>query len=99
MSKDYSCRDCGTEFEAPADTAKRLEYRCPECGGRNWGLTPTRVTAACHSPKDMFWENENRGRGRYIGGLGKRNDPKAYCRSLDEAKEKARRAGKSFEIG
>lgn len=99
MSADYSCRDCHHAFEAPSDMGKRLAYKCPKCGSKNWGLTPTVVLNGFRAPKDMFWENENKGRGRYIGGLGKRSDPNAYCRSLNEATEKAKKLGKSYEIG
>lgn len=98
MSKDYSCRDCNAEFEAPTDTAKRLTYKCPHCGSGNWGLTP-QTGPRIIGPKDSGWQLENGGRGRYIGGLGKRTDDRAYCRSLNEATEKAKKLGKSYEIG
>lgn len=40
------------------------------------------------------WSSENNGRGRYIGQLAdKVDDPKAYCKSVDHAMEKAKRRG------
>jgi hypothetical protein len=50
-------------------------------------------TVRIRPPKDSGWESENGGRGRYIGQLGKPNDPKCYHRSVASAKEEARRQG------
>jgi hypothetical protein len=45
------------------------------------------------------WHNENNGKGKWISGLGRENDPKAYCTSLGEAEEKAKRRGMTYEKG
>jgi hypothetical protein len=47
---------------------------------------------------DACWHSENDGKGRYISGLGKMNDPRSYARSLKDAEEKAKRKGLSYEL-
>jgi len=49
---------------------------------------------ATQPPKDSGWEYESGGKGRYISQLAsKPGDPNAYCRSREEIREKAKRAG------
>lgn len=45
------------------------------------------------------WSDENNGRGKWICGLGKESDPKAYCTSLRQAEEKAKARGMTYEKG
>ncbi len=66
---------------------------CKKCGGKvAWIAFVPNVKA----PVDMFWENENGGRGRYISQLQKEPgvgecDKDAFCRSQSEAVEKAKK--------
>lgn len=69
---------------------------CAKCG------KPTLRIITCansYASKDSSWETENQGRGKWISGLGKRGDPKAYHRSLNSAVEAAKRNNKSYELG
>lgn len=93
----YLCKKCG-EIEIVHSIHDDAWDKCPECGTKGMQRQIS-LSVNLQRPKDMFWENMNGGRGNYIGGLGRRNDPKAYCRSLSEATEKAKRMGKSYELG
>jgi putative FmdB family regulatory protein len=94
---DYACESCGV-MELIHSIHDPAVKKCPKCGSRAFAR---QVAMNVHfiSAKDEGWQLENNGKGRYIGGLGKRDDPQAYCRSLNEAVEKAKKAGKSYEIG
>jgi len=90
---DYECQRCGV-FEAYHGMKDKLE-RCPTCDRRVTRLIAMSVNFI--RPPDMFWENENGGKGRYCGQLGRKDDPAAYCRSRNELAEKAKRRGQTFE--
>jgi hypothetical protein len=62
---------------------------CPTCKGEIARVFNQRFIP----PADMFWENENNGRGRFIGSIGGHKDPNSYCRSRLEAKEKLMKRG------
>jgi hypothetical protein len=49
-------------------------------------------------PADAYWGNENNGKGRYISGLGRKEDPASYATSLSNAQEKAKAKGLSYEL-
>ncbi len=89
---DYDCAKCGT-FEVIKGMRDPAPKKCPTCGGAaiNRIFTPGRI--AFIPPVDSGWENENGGRGRYIGQLGAADDPSAYCRSRSDIPERAKRAG------
>lgn len=93
----YLCEKCG-EMELVHSIHDEALKKCPECGSRKFQRQIS-LSVSFHGPKDAHWENLNNGRGMWISGLGKKEDPKAYCRSLNEATEKARRMGKEYEIG
>lgn len=87
---EYDCRKCG-EFEAFRSMSDPCLTKCPHCGGR---VQKVILTAPGLSMPDMHWEDENDGRGRYITQLAsKKQDPNAYCRSREEIREKAKKAG------
>lgn len=69
---------------------------CAKCGAKCGRRV---VSSFVHSAPDQSWEYENEGRGKWISGLGKRGDPKAYHRSLGSAVEAAKRNDKSYELG
>jgi putative FmdB family regulatory protein len=95
-SYDYECREClriHEQFHGMNDKPDR----CPACGSRKVAKIHCRPPAI--SMPDMHWEGLNHGRGQWISGLGRRDDPKAYFRSRREAVEAAKRAGKAYELG
>lgn len=92
----YTCRACG-DMDITHSIHDEAWEKCPKCGKR--GLTRNiTLSVHFHPPKDSSWENLNDGKGMYISGLGRRTDDNAYCRSLHEATEKAKKLGKSYEI-
>lgn len=93
---DYECRDCNATHEQ-FHSMKDKPGPCPECGSKR--VTKVILGAPAMSMPDGMWEYENDGRGRYIGGLGKRDDPNAYFRSRREAVEAAKSRGKQYELG
>lgn len=92
----YSCPKCG-DIEIVHSIHDDAWTKCPECGTKGIKRQIS-LSVNLHKPKDQGWENLNDGKGMYISGLGRRTDDKAYCRSLNEATEKAKRLGKSYEI-
>jgi putative FmdB family regulatory protein len=93
---DYECSKCGL-MEITHSIHDDAVSRCPTCGSKHFARQIS-LSVALHPAKDQSWENLNDGKGMFIGGLGKRTDRHAYCRSLNEATEKAKRLGKSYEI-
>jgi len=91
---DYVCKKCG-QFEAYHGMRESLE-KCPTCGGRKLERLIS-LSVNFIPPADMFWENENGGKGRFCGQLGAKKDANAYCRSRHELIEKAARRGQTFE--
>ncbi len=92
---DYDCAACGNTHEQFHSMNEKPE-RCPHCGSKK--ITKAICLVAIKRPVDMFWENENGGRGRYISQLQKEqgkfgSDPDAFCTSQDAAMEKAKRRG------
>lgn len=93
---DYECKECGDVHEEVHSMRESPDIACPKCGGSCQRII---TCVNIRPPVDMFWEGENGGRGRYIGGLGTRSDSSAYCRSLSEAKEKAKAKNLTYELG
>lgn len=91
---DYDCPTCGV-FESVHRMADKLK-KCPTCGAKVDRVYSLSVNV--RSPADMFWENENGGKGRYISGLGHSKDAGSYARSIPDAVEKAKRLGKTVEL-
>lgn len=92
---DYTCDTCGHEHEQFHRMNDQPD-ECPNCHSSK--VSKQICLVAIKRPVDMFWENENGGRGRYISQLqqtpGKMgSDPDAYCTSQDAAMEKAKRRG------
>lgn len=94
---DYSCPKCGT-IELYKKMMDPHPRKCPTCKSQ---LTHLICAPAVKPAPDMFWENENGGRGRYISQLqqhvGEANDQNAFCRSQNEAIDKAKRLGMTVE--
>lgn len=76
--------------------AETPRIKCPKCGGK---CSRAIVDVAVRIPADWSWSGENKGRGRYIGGLGKRSDPDAYCTSVRQAEDRAKSKGLKYELG
>lgn len=88
---DMECQVCGRAWEAIIRMTESCPC-CPECDSRDT-MKVFNVAPAMRL-RDMGWEYENNGRGRYISQLADGlRDPKAFCRSRTEAKEKARAKG------
>lgn len=68
---------------------------CLLCGGTCHKVP---VVSQFIYPADATWHAENNGKGKYISGLGKRNDPSSYAKSLTDAQEKAKAKGLSYEL-
>ncbi len=88
---DYLCTECGI-IELIKRMSEEHPTKCPKCRNK---ISYVVSAPAVKSAPDMFWETENRGRGRYIGQLqqGLEKDPNAYCRSQNEAIDKGKRLG------
>lgn len=93
---DYECRECWKMHEQFHGMTEKPD-KCPHCGSRK--LSRVITSAPGVSTPDMHWEDLNQGRGQWISGLGKRDDPKAYFRSRREAVEAAKSRGKQYELG
>ena len=91
----YGCK-CGQELEAQHGMREDPHIVCPECGTR---MERIPQLSAVHFRGGFSWSNENNGKGRWICGLGKESDPKAYCTSLAQAEEKAKQRGMTYEKG
>ncbi len=95
---DYVCTKCD-HFHEQVLRMHDDPSPCPKCGARvEWVPSVPFVKPA----PDMFWENENGGRGRYISQLQRAPgqgecDANAYCRSQNEAIDKAKRLGFKVE--
>ncbi len=92
---DYHCEKCKNTHEQ-FHGMRELPSKCPNCGSKD--IVKEICLVAIKRPVDMFWENENGGRGRYISQLQKTpgrvgSDPDAFCTSQDAAMEKAKRRG------
>lgn len=86
---EYECED-GHITEAWRSIAERNEPIQCECGKESRKIMSA---AGFHMDHEDHY-NENNGRGRYYSQLGdKPNDPKAYCRTREECREKAKRRG------
>lgn len=93
---DRFCNKCEHEWEYVCSMHDDPVLRCPNCDSRD--NQKVIVRAPLMRCRDAGWEYENGGRGRFISQLAdKQDDPAAYCRSRDEAKEKARRKGMGVE--
>ncbi len=95
---DYTCTKCGDTAEQVHRMADKPEP-CQRCGGAvEWAA----FIPAVKPPPDMFWENENGGKGHYISqlqrgpGVGE-CDREAFCRSQSEAIEKCKKRGLRVE--
>jgi putative FmdB family regulatory protein len=95
----YLCCGCGKEFDEFRHVAQRNDPAKCACG-RTAHRTVERPALVRDDPTD--WRGENGGRGRYITQLqtsiGAKRDDHAYCRSRQEALDKARRRGDRAEI-
>jgi hypothetical protein len=70
--------------------------RCPDCDARDTMKVIT--TVPFMRVRDSGWEYLSNGRGMYVSQLATSlDDPNAYCRSRQEAKEKARKRGLRVE--
>lgn len=92
---DYHCARCDLTIEVAHRMSESPRLRCPMC---TKVLKKAVSLVAIKPPVDMFWENENGGRGRYISQLQdtpgpEGSDPTAFCRSQSEIVEKAKRKG------
>jgi hypothetical protein len=93
---DHFCDHCDHTQEEIYGMRETPEIRCEKCKC----LTRRIITGGySHSAPDQNWELENGGRGKWISGMGKRGDPKAYFRSRGAAVEAVRRANKDYELG
>lgn len=95
---DYRCQRCGWTQEEYHSMSEDPLITCAVCGKVGMVRKPS-LSANFIPPCDSGWEGENKGRGRYIGGIGRRQDPQSYCRSRSEAIEKVKRQGKCYELG
>lgn len=68
--------------------------RCPICSK---GMHRVPQAAGVHFKGGFSWDSDNNGKGKWISGLGKASDPKAYCKSLGEAEEKAKKRNLSYD--
>lgn len=93
---DYECNKCGV-MELHHSIHDPAVAKCPQCGSRKFHRLIS-LSVALQPAKDQGWENLNNGKGMWISGLGKKDDKNAYCRSLNEATEKAKKLGKQYEI-
>lgn len=90
----YACPACGHEQDEIHSMRDTRTVSCATC------RTPMERVPQLTSvifPADAYWGNENNGRGKWISGLGKKTDPKAYCRSLREAEDKAKARNLTYE--
>ena len=72
------------------------QIRCPIC---RHAMHRVPQLTSVSIPGDFNWHQENNGKGRWISGLGKESDPKAYCTSLRQAEEKAKSRDMTYEKG
>lgn len=92
----HECFTCEHQQDEIYRMSETPEIACAKCGR----ATRRIITGGySHPAPDQNWENENNGRGKWISGMGKRGDPKAYFRSLGAATDAAKRANKSYELG
>jgi len=91
----YDCSDemCGAHFETFSTVSERHKTTCPQCGA----MAHKCVDLVSVRPDIHSWSNENNGKGRYISQLqtsvGAKRDEHAYCRSQQEAIDKAKARG------
>lgn len=95
-SYTYGCPSCGWEYETEHGMREDPKVVCIICGER---MERVPQLTAVHFKGGFNWHSENKGKGKWICGLGRENDPRAYCTSLDDAKEKAKRRGMTYETG
>jgi len=91
---DYRCFSCANEQEEFHRMTDAPNVACRVCGG-TCGKIPSLPQFIY--PADASWHGENNGKGKYISGLGRKSDREAYCTSLSQAEEKAKRKGLSYE--
>lgn len=100
MSSVYrECLHCHESNWVPERGAKENTHPCPKCQHTEWRdkkVDTHRRVSQLVSP-DHDWHTKNGGRGEYISQLedkpnGKRSR-EAYCRSMAELREKAKRKG------
>ncbi len=96
---EHEC-NCGNVFEELRSMSQSHQMaKCPACGAMAARviLTPP---AGRMDPTD--WQSENSGRGRYITQLqrtiGSKVDNNAYCRTRQEARDKAEKLGCTSEV-
>ena len=88
---DYLCSNCG-DMELHHSIHLPALKKCPECKAK--GFRRVILQAPLMKMPDAHWEDESGGRGRYIAQLAEKiGDPNAYCRSRNEIREKAKKAG------
>jgi predicted RNA-binding Zn-ribbon protein involved in translation (DUF1610 family) len=89
------CLSCSESNWVDEKGANANEVECPSCGKAKWRQKPQDQHVRAASV-DSGWEGENQGRGRYIGQLEQAPSAKkssfAYCRSMGELREKAKRS-------
>jgi hypothetical protein len=90
----YGCDTCGHEQTEHHRMSETPDIRCASCGKRCHKIP---VVPHFIYPADANWHGENNGKGKYISGLGRKSDREAYCTSLSQAEEKAKRKGLSYE--
>jgi putative FmdB family regulatory protein len=93
-SYDYVCEECHATHEEFHRMADAPLIKCLLCGG---SCHKAPVLGQFIFPADANWHGENNGKGKYISGLGRTSDRDAYCTSLSQAEEKAKRKGLSYE--
>jgi putative FmdB family regulatory protein len=94
-SYQYQCMACAHEQEEFHRMSEVPSIRCNACGDLCHKMP---VLGQFIYPADATWHGENNGKGKYISGLGRKNDPDSYATSLTAAKEKAKRKGLSYEL-
>ncbi len=90
---DFFCATCN-EVHEQIHSMFDPHGPCPKCGRKDLERIFDRLVV--HGSRDETFHSENNGKGRYIGQLAARPDvvdPNAFCRSQNEAIEKAKRQG------
>ena len=91
----YTCSACGHEQDEYHKMSETPRVACNACREPCY---KSPVVGQFIYPADATWHGENNGKGKYISGLGRKNDPNSYATSLSAAQEKAKRKGLSYEL-